>query len=57
MIFSLKRGLLRTVHFGVGQSVTWDGKDEQGSVALFGVYPFLLQCGGRVDRGAVTVLR
>jgi hypothetical protein len=57
MIFNLKRRLLRTLRFGAGQPVAWDGKDEQGTVALFGVYPFLLECGGRVDRGAVTVLR
>jgi hypothetical protein len=57
MIYTLKRRLIRGLAFGPGQPVAWDGRDAQGSVVLFGVYPYLLQCGGRVMRGAVTVLR
>jgi hypothetical protein len=57
MIYTLKRRLIRTITFGPGQPVLWDGRDGQGSVVLFGVYPYLLQSGARVDRGAVTVLR
>ena len=57
MVYNLQRRLIRSIAFGVGQPVVWDGRDGQGSVVLFGVYPFLLQSGGRVDRGAVTVLR
>ena len=57
MIYTLKRRLIRSIAFGAGQAVLWDGRDNQGSLVLFGVYPYLLQSGGRVDRGAVTVLR
>jgi hypothetical protein len=57
LIYTLKRRLIRSLVVGPGQPVAWDGRDSQGSVVQFGVYPFLLQCGGRVERGAVTVLR
>ena len=56
-IYSLKRRLLRTVQFGAGQPVAWDGKDGEGNPVLFGIYPYQLQCNGQVFRGAVTVMR
>gem|GEM_PF-5479989 len=56
-VYNLKRRLIRSIAFGAGQPVAWDGRDSQGSVVLFGVYPYLLQSGGRAERGAVTVLR
>jgi|GEM_PF-2432485 len=57
MIADLRRHRVRSLDFGAGAAVQWDGKNEQGIVVPSGVYVYLLESDGSVSRGTVTVLR
>lgn len=57
LILDLRRRRMRYIQFGAGQDVTWDGRDDNGNVVSSGVYLYLLESGGVVTRGTITVLR
>ncbi|HVZ80954.1 MAG TPA: hypothetical protein VHE12_09180 [bacterium] len=57
LIVDLHRREVRSMVFGPGAAVAWDGKDNGGRTVPSGVYLFLLEADDRVERGTVTVLR
>ena len=57
VIVNLKRRRVRSLDFGAAEVVTWDGKDDKGTVLSSGVYLYLLESDGTVRRGTVTVMR
>jgi hypothetical protein len=56
-IIDLHRRSVRSIQFGAGAVVAWDGKNENGVTVPSGVYLYLLESDGSVKRGTVTVLR
>jgi hypothetical protein len=56
-IYRLNGGLMTKASFGASAMVDWDGHDAQGDLAQFGVYVFVVEAGGQVWKGTVTVLR
>ncbi len=57
LIADLKRKLVRSLDFGAVVDVQWDGKDNGGNVVPSGVYLYLLESSGTVQRGTITVMR
>lgn len=56
-IFGLKGNLVYDASFGGDAAVLWDGISNAASIAVFGVYVYVIQADGRVWKGTVTVLR
>lgn len=57
LVIDLHRRSIRSIQFGAGSAVAWDGKNESGVTVPSGVYLYLLEADGHVKRGTVTVLR
>ncbi len=57
LIADLKRKLDRSIDFGSGADVQWDGRDNGGNAVSAGVYLYLLESDGMVRRGTITVMR
>lgn len=57
LVIDLHRRSIRSIQFGAGAIVAWDGKNESGGTVPSGVYIYLLEADGTVKRGTVTVLR
>jgi hypothetical protein len=57
LIASLTRNMVRSLDFGAGADVQWDGKDNNGNLVSSGLYLYLLESDGTVRRGTVTVMR
>jgi len=56
-LYHLGGGLLAESSFAASAVVSWDGHDADGGTAQFGVYVFVVEAGGQVWKGTVTVLR
>jgi hypothetical protein len=56
-VYRLSGGLLAQASFSAAGVVEWDGHDGQGGLAESGVYVYVVEAGGRVWKGTVTVLR
>ena len=56
-IYRLGGGRLAQASFSAAGVVEWDGHDGQGGLAESGVYVFVVEAGGQVWKGTVTVLR
>jgi len=57
VIADLRRRKVRSLGFGAGADVEWDGRDDGGNLVSSGLYLYLLQSDGTVRRGTVTVMR
>jgi hypothetical protein len=56
-LFRLSGGRLAQASFPASGVVEWDGHDGQGNLAESGVYVYVVEAGGQVWKGTVTVLR
>jgi len=56
-IYRLSGGRLAQASFSAAGVVEWDGHDNDGNLAESGVYVFVVEAGGQVWKGTVTVLR
>jgi hypothetical protein len=56
-VYRLSGGLMAQTSFGASAVVQWDGRGRDGATAQFGVYVFVIEAGGQVWKGTVTVLR
>ena len=60
-LYDVRGALIRTISGGYQAndrvSIQWDGSDRSGTTAASGRYLYVMQLGGLVARGSVTLIR